>query len=162
MAFQHVRSLIAGAVEVAPPKDVTEYTLATAVTAEPGQAFYFDDGELKLAAAGRMIAAVIALNEATAAGKVRGGWITPGQIYRCPITNKAGTAVRPTADIHATLTVGVGVTINDTGDGVDGETEIANAVGKPLTIVQIDKPNSVAYVVFSSCALAYDTTQGAT
>jgi len=161
MAFQHVRSLIAGAVEVAPPKDVTEYTLAAGVTATPGQAFYFDDGELKLAAAGRMTTAVIALNEAAAAGKVRGGWITPGQIYRCPITDKDGGAVRATADIHADLKVGTGVTINDTGDGVDGETAIANQINKPLTLIQVDRTNSVAYVVFSSCALAYDTKQDA-
>jgi len=161
MAFQHVRSLIAGSVEIAAPKDVVEFTLAAGVTGVIGRVYYFDDGELKLAVTGQMKTAVVCLSTAAAAGKVRGGWITPGQVYRCPITQKDGTAAA-TTDVHASVKVGQGVTINDTGDGIDGATEIANDNDKPLTILHVDKTNLVAHVIFSSCLVSYDTKQGAT
>lgn len=155
MAFQHVKSLIAGAVEIAAPKDNTSYTLASGVDSEVGEVFYFNAGELTLAVNGQMKAAVVAIEASAAAGSIRAGWITPGMVYRAPITDKDGTAL---TTLHATFKVGGTAQINDTGNGVDGETA-NDGVGEPLTIVKVDTVNETVDVVFNSCAMAFDTAQ---
>ena len=136
MAFIQVMSFIAGAVEIAPPKDVTVYEFNA-------------DGELVLSTSTNVDSAVIALEAGAGEAEIRCAWIAPGAIYKVPVTDADGTALTAWA---ATLVVGARARINATGTGMDGEN--VHAAANPLTIIKVDTTNEVAWVAFNTCLLA--------
>ncbi len=158
MAFTHIRSMIAGAVEIAPPKDNMSYKIAGGETVSAGDVCYFDGGELKVAANGRMTCAVIALEDGAATEYIRCAWIAPGAVYRAPITDKDGSSL---TSLDSTFKIGNTCQLNDDGDGLDGETT-NDFEDEPLTIIQVDTENKMATVVFNSNMMSFDTKQGAT
>ena len=159
--FQAVTNIISGMPPVAPPKDVEPFTMANAEAAYAGRVYKFSGGVLTLASGTDKNAAVILVESADAAtpgAKVRGFWITPGTVFKTKITNKNGTAL---TTLHSSFKVGATVNINDTGDGVDGESNSA-AVNGPLTVLRMDAAKEEVWVVFNTCAVALDcdTTGG--
>ena len=155
MAFEKVMNFIAGAVDIAPPADVTTYTLDGAVAGVAGRVYEFDaDGELVLSTTTNVDSAVIALEDADAGGSIRCSWIAPGAIYKVPVTDADGTSPMAAA-LSATLVVGARAQINALANGMDGEN--VHAAGNPLTIVRIDRTNEVAWVVFNTCVLNLNT-----
>ena len=152
MAFEKVMNFIAGAVDVAPPGDVTTYTLEGAVAGVAGRVYEFDaNGELVLSTTTNVDSAVIALEDADVGGSIRCAWIVPGAIYKAPTTDAAGAGAG--RDPGATNVIGSRAQINATADGVDVEN--VHAAGNPLTIVRLD--GRTAYVVFNTCVLNLNT-----
>ena len=162
MAFQRVRSLIAGAMDVAPPADNLTFPMTSNTAAVAGTVYKFTQatGRIVLAAAASKDAAVICLESKAAVADVGGApqvhvrcaWITPGTVYKAPITDKDGTALTTLDD---GVYLGATLNINDTGTGVDGETDLT-AVNGPLTVVGLTEDKDFAYVVFNTCLLAMD------
>ena len=152
MAFQNVMSFIAGAVDIAPPADVTTYLLDAAVAGVAGRVYEFDaDGELVLSTADNIDSAVIALESGDADTRIRCQWIVPGAIYEVPCTDAAGAGAG--RDPGATNVIGSRAQINATADGVDVEN--VHAAGNPLTIVRLD--GQTAWVTFNTCVLSLNT-----
>ncbi len=156
--FKLVQNLYGGNVEVAAPKDLELFQMTNSEAAYAGRVYEF------VAATGRLtltndnstkFAAVICMESATAVNpgaKVRAFWILPGMVFKCPITDKDGTALTTLDDA---VFAGATVTINDTGTGVDGETDNV-AVNGPLTVLKVDTTNKLAWVSFNTCLLVRD------
>jgi len=162
--FQKVMSLIAGAVDVAPPKDVMSFPMASQEGAIQGAVYRIANGRLTLATESDPDVAVVCLENATGradatGGKptvwVRGSFVAPGAVYRVPMTKKAGTAITEASEVHTTFVIGARVNINDNGLGVDAATG-ATAQG-PLTVLRVDMQNFQCWVVFNTCLLALNT-----
>jgi len=156
--FKAIGSLLAGAVEVAPPKDLAKFQMTNAEAAYKGRVYEITKATGRLTLTNDNStgwAAVICLENADAATPgafVRAAWIVPGLIYECPITDKDGTALTALDDA---VYPGATVTINDTGTGVDGETDNV-AVNGPLTVLKVDEDNEIAWVVFNTCLISLD------
>lgn len=159
--FQKVTSLIAGAVDVAPPKDVFSFPMASQEGATQGAVYRIANGRLTLATGNDPDVAVVCLENATGQAdttggnptvRVRGSFVAPGAIYRAPMTKKDGSAITKASEVHATFVIGARVNINDTGLGVDAATG-ATAQG-PLTVLRVDMKNFQCWVVFNTCLLA--------
>ena len=160
MAILFVKNLMGGNTPVAPPKDVLSYPMTENEDAVEGAAYYFSSGRLTVASTQKNIA-VIALESADGGGDsgsdptvfTRAQWITPGMVFKAPITNKAGTGDQ--ASYEGNFIVGATVNLNDKGEGLDAETDLSSVAG-PCTILKIDSDNDVAWFVFNSCAVASD------
>lgn len=160
MALQFVKNLMGGNTPVAPPKDNLSYPLTENEDAVEGAAYYFDSGRLTLGTTQKNIA-VIALESEDGASDdngdpavtTRAQWITPGMVFKAPITNKAGTGDQ--ASYQAGFVIGATVNLNDKGTGLDAETDLTSVDG-PCTLLKIDTDNDVAWFVFNSCAVASD------
>jgi hypothetical protein len=158
MAFKAVKSLIGGAVEVAPPGNLETFQMTDGEAAYKGRVYEIvkTTGKLTLTDDNSTgFAAVIVMEDADAAtpgAYVRASWIMPGVVYKCPITDKDGTALTTLDDA---VFMGATVTINDTGTGIDGETDNV-AVNGPLTVLKIDETNELAWVVFNTCLICLD------
>ena len=158
--FQKVMSLIAGAVDVAPPKDVMSFPMKAAESAIQGAVYKIASGRLTLATGSDTNTAVVCLENAagqadTTGGDptvwVRGSFVAPGAVYRVPMLKKNGTAITK-SEVHTTFVIGARVNIDDTGLGVDAATGAA-AQG-PLTVLRVDMQNFQCWVVFNTCLLA--------
>lgn len=158
--FQKVMSLIAGAVDIAPPKDTFSFPMTALENAVQGATYKFNGGRLTLASADDPNVAVICLENAAGAADdadgratvwVRGSVVLPGAVYLAPITAQDGTALATAGDIAASFVIGAQVNINATGLGVDGET---GATDGPLTVLRVDATNLVCWVLFNVCAAA--------
>ena len=160
MAFKAVRNLISGKPPVAAPADNFTLPLTASEDAVSGRAYRINRvgaGNFRLTVAQDTDkdAAVICLTDADGVADsgttpqvyARVAWITPGTVYKVPITDKDGTAV---VTLHTDVRIGATCNINDTGDGLDGETN-TSAVDGPLSIVNLDRDEEVAWVVFNSC-----------
>lgn len=159
--FQKVMSLIAGAVDVAPPKDVMSFPMASQEGASQGAVYRIANGRLTLATESDPDVAVVCLENATGRADttggnpavwVRGSFVAPGAVYRVPMLKKNGTAITKASEVHATFVIGARVNIDDTGLGVDAATG-ATAQG-PLTVLRVDMTNFQCWVVFNTCLLA--------
>lgn len=159
--FQKVMSLIAGAVDVAPPKDVMSFPMKAAESAIQGAVYKIASGRLTLATGSDSDTAVVCLENATGQADttdgdptvwVRGSFVAPGAVYRVPMLKKNGTAITKASEVHATFVIGARVNIDDTGLGVDAATGAA-AQG-PLTVLRVDMTNFQCWVVFNTCLLA--------
>ena len=149
MAFENVMSFIAGAVDVAPPADVTSYTLEAGTAGVVGSVYEFDaNGELVISTDDNVDSAVIALEAGDVGTTIRCAWIVPGAIYKAPCTDAAGAGVG--RDPGVTNVIGSRAQINDTADGVDVQN--VHAAENPLTIVRLD--GRTAYVAFNTCVLS--------
>ena len=166
--FQKVMSLIAGAVDVAPPKDVMSFPMASQEGASQGAVYRIANGRLTLATESDPDVAVVCLENATGRADttdgdptvwVRGSFVVPGAVYRVPMTKKNGTAITEASEVHATFVIGARVNINDTGLGVDAATG-ATAQG-PLTVLRVDMQNFQCWVVFNTCLLALNIDSAA-
>lgn len=161
--FQQVASLIAGAVEIAPPKDWTPFQLVDAEAGVAGAVY-------KWAAAGRItvctgaadeIPAVIVMEDADAAtpgAKVRGFYIVPGAVFKVrPATADGTTGVGDSGDKHASFIVGGHLApITANGKYVDWATDPATPTTGPLAVLKIiedDSGDSWLYVAFRRCFL---------
>ncbi len=161
MAFKIEYNLAGGNIEVAAPKDLQLFQMTASEAGVMGSVYKFGSGLLTLADDGNeKAAAVVAMENVGAADPgnyIRGYWILPGMVFKAPITDKDGSALTA---LQAGVVQGATVTINDTGDGVDGETDNA-AVNGPLTVIKVDEDNELIWVAFNTCALKLDTdTQG--
>ncbi len=159
--FQKVMSLIAGAVDVAPPKDVFSFPMTAEENATQGAVYKIASGRLTLATESDANTAVVCLENATGQADttdgdptvwVRGSFVAPGAVYRVPMLKKNGSAITKANEVHATFVIGARVNIDDTGLGVDAATG-AVAQG-PLTVLRVDMTNFQCWVVFNTCLLA--------
>ena len=166
--FQKVMSLIAGAVDVAPPKDVMSFPMASQEGAIQGAVYRIANGRLTMATESDPDVAVVCLENATGRADttdgdptvwVRGSFVVPGAVYRVPMTKKNGTAITEASEVHATFVIGARVNINDNGLGVDAATG-ATAQG-PLTVLRVDMQNFQCWVVFNTCLLALNLDSAA-
>ena len=152
MAFRAVKSLISGSTVVAPPKDNFYFEAQAAI--EKGAAIkYRTDGKVNKADTEDMDVVAIAFEEAEAdEDKIRGGYVTPGMVYKCPMTKANGDKAEE-SDIHNDVEVGrTDLQMNADGTGVDVETDPGTKTG-PLMLLDKDTENMVATVVFTSGAL---------
>lgn len=152
MGFREVGSLIAGAVGVAPPKD--NYSFVAQAAIKKGAAIKFRaDGKVNKAVNVDADTVAIALEAAAAdTDEIRGQFVVPGQILKCPMTKKDGTAAAAT-DIHSDIKVGrTDLEMNDDGTGADVETDPGTVTG-PLLLISMDTDKMEALVVFTSGAL---------
>ena len=158
--FQKVMSLIAGAVDVAPPKDVMSFPMASQEGATQGAVYRIAGGRLTLATGSDPDIAVVCLENATGRADttdgdptvwVRGSFVAPGAVYRVPMTKKNGSAITKASEVNTTFVIGARVNINDNGLGVDAATG-ATAQG-PLTVLRVDMQNFQCWVVFNTCLL---------
>ncbi len=159
MAFEKVRSMISGAVDVAPPKDVQSFTEKDDSDIPQGAVAAFEAGtseDIELCTGTSHKAALIALEDIDQDDEGRCSWIMPGQVYKAPLTNAAGTAlVGASPDKAATINIGSRARINTLGTGVDGQNIHADA--NPLTIVGMywdatsddTRAKAYVYVVFN-------------
>ncbi len=165
MAFESVRNLISGKPPVAPPLSNYKLPLTESEDAVSGAAYRLNrvgagNFRLTLAQDTDKDAAAICLNDVDGAADdgsdaqvfARVAWITPGMVYKVPITDKDGTAL---TTLHTDVQIGATCNINDTGDGLDGETDTSSVDG-PLSVIDIDEDEEVAWVVFNSCYLNTD------
>ncbi len=155
MAFSPVMNLISGAPPIAPPKDNVSFTIddnarLTNDNLVAGQVCKLHiDGKIHNAIANTLNAFCIALENGVAGDKIRVAYITPGTVYKAPVTGTRGNC-HPGVD---------GVRLDAEGLKVDW----SQVAGGPLTIVRLepdaDDPTTEGYawVVFSSCALAPHT-----
>ncbi len=147
MAFHVVANLMGGSVEVAPPKDLQKFKMASGKSGSVGMVCSFDSsGDLDKAGADEKLAAVILMESVGAAKSVRAYWITPGMVFKAPA--KSGTMTN--------VKLGAGLKIGSDGLSVDGAT--AASADYPLTVVGYDADSKTVLVVFNSCALAPNTT----
>ena len=166
MAFEAVMNLISGKPPVAPPGDNFSLPLTASEDAVAGSVYRLNrvgsgNFRLTLATAAVKTAAVVCMEDAdgvaddnsTPQVNVRVAWITPGTVFKVPITNKAGTG-DPTT-LHADVRIGGTCNINDKGDGLDGQTD-TSAVDGPLSIVKLDRDEHLAWVVFNAGYLSQD------
>lgn len=162
--FQKVMSLIAGAVDVAPPKDVMSFPMTAQEGATQGAVYKIASGRLTLATGSDPDVAVVCLENATGRADtadgdptvwVRGSFVAPGAVYRVPMLKQNGTAITMASEVNTTFVIGARVNIDNTGLGVDAATG-ATAQG-PLTVLRVDMQNFQCWVVFNTCMLALNT-----
>ena len=162
--FQKVMSLIAGAVDVAPPKDVMSFPMTAQEGATQGAVYRIANGRLTLATGSDFDTAVVCLENATGQADttdgdptvwVRGSFVAPGAVYRVPMLKEDGSAITKASEVNTTFVIGARVNINDNGLGVDAATG-ATAQG-PLTVLRVDMQNFQCWVVFNTCMLALNT-----
>ena len=150
--FNVVRSLIAGSVEIAPPKDNYKFEVDTA-TVEQGAAVKFtNDGKIEPAGQEDTEVAAIAMEKGEVEDEIRIFFVVPGLVFRCPMT-KEDSSDAEESDIHNDLHRGrIDVQMNDDKTGLDCETDPGTKTG-PLTLLKMDKENMTADVVFNSGSL---------
>jgi len=133
MAFQVVGSLLAGAVDVAPPKDVQSFTLETADTAvQPGQVMKLEDvTNYRFTPVGVSDKEALLVSiegvEAPSGGAratFRGRFIVPGMLFKAPILNGAHGDAKP----------GQTVRFHTNGTGVDVAAE--HATDEPVVVLR--------------------------
>lgn len=159
--FQKVMSLIAGAVDVAPPKDVMSFPMEAGESAVQGAVYKIASGRLTLATESDPDVAVVCLENAAgqddATGGnptvwVRGSFVAPGAVYRVPMLKEDGSAITEASEVDPTFVIGARVNIDNTGLGVNAATGVT-AQG-PLTVLRVDMQNFQCWVVFNTCLLA--------
>ncbi len=159
MAFMAVMNFISGKPPVAPPMDTYKVPMTSALAVTEGKVYKISrigSGNYRaaLATAQDGDAAFIAINSADGVADsnstpqvfARPAWILPGTVYKAPLTDKDGSDI---TTLHADVRVGARLGINDTGDGVDGETDY-NAKDGPLSVVKVDRDNEEVWVVFNT------------
>lgn len=133
MAFQVVGSLLAGAVDVAPPKDVQDFELGTADTAvQPGQVMKLENvANYRFTPVGAddmeaLIVSIEGVDAPTggARAKFRGRFIVPGMIFKAPILNGAHGDAKP----------GQTIRFHTNGTGVDAAAE--HATDNPVVVLR--------------------------
>lgn len=138
MAFEQVKSLIAGAIPVAAPLDNSKFTAGGDISA--GAVVEVDDGVATVIGAGTAFG--VALNDATTGEVVRVAIITPGSVYKVQVP--AGT-----------LTVGQ-LDAVVTADGLSAE---EGETGGYISVMNVrddnyDETVQHAFVVFNKCAVS--------
>ena len=159
--FHKAMSLIAGAVDVAPPKGVMSFPMTAQEDAIQGAVYKIASGRLTLATGSDSDTAVVCLENATGRADttdgdptvwVRGSFVAPGAVYRVPMLKHDGSAITKASEVQTTFVIGARVNIDNTGLGVDAATGVT-AQG-PLTVLRVDMQNFQCWVVFNTCLLA--------
>ena len=153
MAFEAVKNLsTGGSCPVAPPGD--NFTFEAQAAIKEGAAIKYrtdTSGKVNKAVNADKNVIAIALEAAAAdEDEIRGAYVVPGMVYKCPITDKDGTSLTA---LHANFKRGKAVDMNDNGDGIDGATDSDTFTHGPCTIIDFDADDEVAWVVFNTGAL---------